>query len=120
MLDKSNGLNRGFDVYSDQVAEEYKKFVNEPLSAYRPGNEVADDALGWLEKRDRSKPFFCWAHFYDPHKPYFGHRELAGTRYAEQATYDGEIAFMDIQVGRLLALSEEGRAEGEHSGDRRG
>ena len=103
VLDRANGLNRGFDVYRDEVSEAYKKIAVEVSSAYRPGNEVTDDALSWLEKRDPGRPFFCWVHLFDPHTPYFRHKELAGTRYADQATYDGQIAFMDMQIARLTA-----------------
>lgn len=102
VLDSINGLNRGFDVYSDKVPEEYKNRGFEPLSAYRPGDVVADEALTWLAKRDPAKPFFCWVHLFDPHMPYYAHEVLKGTQYEGQASYDGEIAFTDLQVGRLM------------------
>jgi arylsulfatase A-like enzyme/Flp pilus assembly protein TadD len=109
VLDSANGLNRGFDVYHDQVEEVYKQRAYEPLSAYRPGDAVADDALAWLQQRDKGRPFFCWVHLFDPHEPYYAHKELAGTRFADQASYDGEVAFMDLQVGRLMQfLKQEG------------
>jgi len=107
VLDSANGLDRGFDVYSDEVPQEYKDRGAEPLSAYRPGDMVADDAIGWLTKRDPDRPFFCWVHLFDPHMPYFAHEELKGTRYEGQASYDAEVAFIDIQVGRLRRVLEE-------------
>ena len=70
----------------------------------RRANEVVDAALAWLEGRTK-EPFFAWIHLYDPHTPYeppepfrseFGPRGMAGL-------YDGEIAFADQQVGRLLS-----------------
>lgn len=36
----------------------------------RPAGEVVDAALAWLDERDPTRPFFLWAHFYDPHAPY--------------------------------------------------
>lgn len=101
VLDSANGLDRGFDTYSDEVPQEYKDRGFEPLSAYRPGDMVTDDALAWLAKRDPERPFFCWVHLFDPHMPYFAHEALKGTRHEGQAGYEGEIAFMDVQVSRL-------------------
>jgi tetratricopeptide (TPR) repeat protein len=46
-------------------------------------------------------PFFLWVHFYDPHLPYVPPAPYAA-RLAGRP-YDGEIAFMDAEVGRLLA-----------------
>lgn len=111
-LNARNGLNRGFDVYDDDQGEAYEHHKDEPLSSYRPGNLVTDAALDWLQSRDDDRPFFCWAHYFDPHTDHHAHDELAGTPYAGQATYDAEIAFMDLQVGRLLSfLEEEGLSE---------
>ena len=102
MLDGRWGLNQGFGVYDDRF--DMKKFKHLDLAGVqRPANEVVDAALGWLEGR-KDRPFFAWVHLYDAHSPYeppepfrseFGGRGPA-------ALYDGEIAFADTQVGRLL------------------
>jgi arylsulfatase A-like enzyme/Flp pilus assembly protein TadD len=114
VLDSAHGLDRGFDVYLDEVSEEDKnRCKDEPLSAYRSGDHVTDDALVWLSKRDPRRPFFCWVHLYDPHMPYFGHEVLKGTRYESRASYDGEIAFMDVQIGRLLRFLKDHRLTSE-------
>jgi tetratricopeptide (TPR) repeat protein len=44
---------------------------------------------------------FAWVHLYDPHLPYEPPEPFA-TRFKDRP-YEGEIAFMDDQVGRLLA-----------------
>src|SRR4029453_6855187 len=69
-------------------------------SVERRGNEVADRALEWLDRVGSSR-FFGWVHFYDAHSPY-DPPEPYKSRYAERP-YAGEIAFVDSQVGRLLA-----------------
>ncbi|MGH9141109.1 MAG: tetratricopeptide repeat protein, partial [Vicinamibacterales bacterium] len=69
-------------------------------SVDRPGNEVADKALAWLDAVG-SKRFFGWVHFYDAHSPYEP-PEPFKSRYAGHP-YVGEIAFVDSQVGRLLS-----------------
>jgi choline-sulfatase len=64
-----------------------------------PGNVVADEALDRLGK-DYQKPFFLWMHLYDPHYPC-----NPPAPYSEEYKshpYDGEVAFADAQVGRLL------------------
>jgi tetratricopeptide (TPR) repeat protein len=68
---------------------------------------VVDRALEWLDRRDDDRPFLLWTHFFDPHAPY----EPPGDYRLRFATrpYDGEIAYTDEQVGRLLAgLDERG------------
>jgi choline-sulfatase len=102
VLDGRWGLKQGFEHYDDQF--DLKKYKHIDLGAIqRPGNQVMDAALSWLEGR-KDKAFFAWVHLYDPHTPYeppepylseFGPRGLAGL-------YDGEIAFMDEQIGRCV------------------
>jgi len=96
VLDRRFGLARGFDRYDDDIPRERVA----DLDAERPGRVVADRALAWLEERSQ-KPFFAWVHFYDAHAPY-DPPEPFRTRYAGHP-YDGEIAEVDAQVGRLLA-----------------
>ncbi len=103
-----------------------------PLRADRPANETIDSALGWLDSRDPKRPFFLWAHLFDPHCPYnppapydrlhdgvgepvatrdwyklttAERRELiADPREVEhmRALYKGEISFVDHELSRLL------------------
>jgi choline-sulfatase len=106
VLDGRWGLKQGFAHYDDQF--DLKRYTHIDLaSVQRPGNEVMDAALAWLDAR-KDKPFFAWIHLYDPHHPYeppepyrteFGGRGPSGL-------YDGEIAFMDEQIGRLTAWLE--------------
>lgn len=85
VLDRRFGLSRGFQVYDDEI--ERAPGATVALEAERPGSEVMDRALAWLGKD--TKPFFLWVHLYDAHAPY-------------SPSYDGEIAKVDEQVGRLL------------------
>lgn len=115
VLDSKFGLDRGFDVYDDDLSQALPQDVPEALSVYRPADVVADSALAWLGApakdggRDASEaqPFFAWMHLYDPHYPHHAHAQLEETRYAGVASYDAEIAFMDQQIGRVLAFLEQ-------------
>ncbi|HEY7512080.1 MAG TPA: sulfatase-like hydrolase/transferase [Vicinamibacteria bacterium] len=103
VLDGRWGLDQGFQVYDDRFDLEKHKHLDLG-SVQRPADQVVDAALRWLETR-RAGPFLAWVHLYDPHTPYeppeplrseYGPRGMA-------ALYDGEIAFTDQQVGRLVS-----------------
>jgi arylsulfatase A-like enzyme/Flp pilus assembly protein TadD len=100
VLDSRFGLNQGFDFYYDHF--DFNRLQESNLEEMeRPGNVVADVALDWLGKNRKSQ-FFLWMHLYDPHYPY-----RPPPPYSEQykdRPYDGEIAFADEQVGRLLSF----------------
>jgi arylsulfatase A-like enzyme/Flp pilus assembly protein TadD len=100
VLDRRFGLADGFDVYDDRVQRDPSG--SQQLEAQRRGDAVVDVALRWLSSSATAspKPFFAWVHLYDPHAPYDPPPE-----YLEKAgrnAYDGEVAFADAQVGRLL------------------
>jgi arylsulfatase A-like enzyme/Flp pilus assembly protein TadD len=100
VLDSRFGLNQGFDFYYDHF--DFNRLQESNLEEMeRPGNVVADVALDWLTRNSQSK-FFLWMHLYDPHYPY-----RPPAPYSEQykdRPYDGEIAFADVQVGRLVSF----------------
>ncbi|HEY6292952.1 MAG TPA: sulfatase-like hydrolase/transferase [Terriglobia bacterium] len=106
VLDSRFGLNAGFDTYYAHFDFNRLDEANLDL-VERPGDQTTDLALGWLRDdvkvagADR-KPFFLWLHLYDPHFPYTPPEPYA-TKFREQP-YDGEIAFADAQVGRLLVF----------------
>lgn len=94
-----------------------------------------DLALEWFTRRREQAPWFCFLHLIDPHAPYtppppyderFAGRKVAGLpgyppsidelrrntpgpelKKLLSDFYDGEIAFADAQIGRLLAVLEE-------------
>ncbi|MGZ7039279.1 MAG: tetratricopeptide repeat protein, partial [Thermoanaerobaculia bacterium] len=117
VLDHRFGLNRGFDVYDDAILRDPNDDSTSNLEAQRRGSEVVDAALTWLGAKD-ARPFFAWVHLYDAHVPY-----APPPPYPQ--TYDGEIAYVDAQIGRLLAsvdrrntivaiVGDHGESLGEH------
>jgi len=96
------------------------------------GELAVDMALDWVAARDGKRPFFAWVHLFDPHTPHTPPQPYAlGFRPASDAglgpvrawvpfrqpgprsfdepvlggnrdLYDGEVAYLDRQVGRLL------------------
>src|SRR6184192_258602 len=63
VLDHRFGLNRGFDVYDDEV-ERDPTDATAAEEAERRGGATVDRALAWLKRGD-ARPFFAWIHLYD-------------------------------------------------------
>jgi arylsulfatase A-like enzyme/Flp pilus assembly protein TadD len=127
VLAGGGGLERGFDLYSDDLVPkenaEDVPFLNE---LQRPGDRTVEEAVRWLESNEESR-LFAWIHLYDPHDPYEP-PEPYRTRYAGRL-YDGEVAWSDELVGRLdealgrmglrentllVVTSDHGEGLGEH------
>ncbi|HXV77173.1 MAG TPA: sulfatase-like hydrolase/transferase, partial [Candidatus Polarisedimenticolaceae bacterium] len=103
VLAPAYGLDQGFDTYSaDSIAPPGGDPPTD-FNGLRAGR-VVDDAIAWLDGRSESEKQFAWLHFYDPHAPYDPPFPYS-SRYRGRP-YDGEIAYMDAQFGRLLARLE--------------
>lgn len=100
-VDSRFGLDQGFDVYDDDV--ETKGTGVKAYASERPAGTVVRAFSRWFEKHAQDR-FFCWVHFYDPHMPYQP-PEPYRTQFKDRP-YDGEIAYMDENVGRVIALLE--------------
>src|SRR6185437_7916918 len=109
VLKKTFGFNNGFDVYDDQMPRggNRRDFREDPE---RRGSDTVDRALQWLNTQS-GKPYFLWVHLYDPHMPYNPPGEFK-EKYKNHP-YDGEIAYTDQQVGRLLAAINQKSAAGK-------
>ncbi len=125
VLDRSWGLARGFDFYDDAFSP--AEFLHKDLGLVeRRAADSVTHALDWLQKNPR-RPFFFWLHLYDPHSPYEP-PEPYRSQFKDHL-YDGEIAYADHELGRLIAwlkrnqlydhtaivfLSDHGESLGEH------
>jgi choline-sulfatase len=109
VLSRRFGLDEGFDTYDDSVQRDAARV--EMLEAERPGAAVVDSALAWLGSQARShhQPFFLWIHLYDPHAPYEPPAEFRGLG---GHAYDGEVAYADAQIARVIGAVEAGGAIG--------
>ena len=100
VLDPDRGLARGFDVYHDVNGAPGQQGARR---LRRPADEVIDDALGWLPATNDA-PFFMWVHLFDAHAPYAVPESSAAANGG--GSYAGALAFMDSQIGRLVAALE--------------
>lgn len=104
-LDARFGLSQGFDSYDD--GDFWSKSKGDEVSAERRAGVVVDRAMEWLN--GRSTPWFMWVHFFDPHHPYEP-PEPYRTQYKD-APYDGEVAYVDHELGRLFVYLKKLRLE---------
>jgi arylsulfatase A-like enzyme len=97
------------------IRERYFSNVKHVENYYQPAEVVTAHALEWVAQHGAQRPFFMFLHYMDPHDPYFTHpyngEALArvanpnpdpaqADRY--RAAYDGEIRYLDTEIGRLL------------------
>ena len=92
------GLAQGFDAYEDSLGmDNLFRYFSEV-----PADETRRRFGRWLDARPADRPFFAWVHFYDPHAPY-DPPAAQRQRHADDL-YQGEIAFVDQEIGQLLDL----------------
>ncbi|HEY7160242.1 MAG TPA: sulfatase, partial [Acidobacteriota bacterium] len=87
------GLAQGFDFYDDSLQE------SAGSDPEKVASQVVTAANRWLGK-EIQPPFFMWLHFYDPHFPWTP-PEPYRTKFAN-SLYDGEIAYMDDAIGKII------------------
>ena len=101
ILGSEYGFGQGFDVFDASFA---RYSAGNKLQAQRRGGEVVDEAIKWL-RGAAGRPTFAWIHLYDAHAPYDAPAPYR-TRFTT-APYDGEIAYVDSCVARVVAVLEE-------------
>jgi arylsulfatase A-like enzyme/Flp pilus assembly protein TadD len=101
VLGREYGFAQGFDEFDAQ----FDRFdASMKLQAQRRGGAVVDAASAWISKQTGDQPFFAWVHLYDAHAPYAAPPPFDATY--RTRPYDGEIAYVDACVARLVALLE--------------
>lgn len=131
-LIRQSGFDRGFEDYIDDFpgpsigVRQPGRFY---AGTEKRAAALTDRALGWVKGLPSGRPFFLWIHYVDPHAAYdppppFDHSFSEGSyptttltrdqihdqafdpphfalSYYQQR-YDGEIRYLDSQIGRLL------------------
>ena len=126
-FDDFGGLHRGFDLMDFSAAP--PKDAPWDVDTKATSKEITDAAISMLGRPENTKGrFFLWVHYLDPHADYLRHEgiDFGGS---PRDLYDGEVAFTDKHVGRLLdaierepwgkrtaviLTSDHGEAFGEH------
>jgi choline-sulfatase len=94
LLQKDTGISQGFDFFDDEMPSN----PEEPAATagQRDGSESEKIAEHWLDTAGTSR-VFLFLHVNEPHKPY-----APPERFSQYSPYDGEIAYADEIVGRLI------------------
>jgi len=94
VLRKETGLNQGFDFFDGEMPPSSPELSIGQVQ--RDGGESEKIAERWLDANGSGRAFL-FLHLYEPHKPY-----TPPARFEQYAPYDGEIAYSDEIVGRLV------------------
>jgi arylsulfatase A-like enzyme/Flp pilus assembly protein TadD len=106
VLNRRYGLDKGFDVYNDDMAGSVDSEKLPGVVAEVRADVVSGRAIDWLSKRkDPTRPFLLWVHYYDPHFPYDPPAPYS-SQYSGDP-YGGEVAYTDGEIGRLLDKVDE-------------
>ena len=93
----------GFAHLDAAAAEELDRLPGRANSAF-----VVEKAIRWVDRRAaRAAPYFLWIHLFDPHAPHNLPEGAAEFGDGRMDQYDSEIAFADLNLGRLLAAFDE-------------
>jgi arylsulfatase A-like enzyme/cytochrome c-type biogenesis protein CcmH/NrfG len=94
VLRKETGIGQGFDLFdADMPPAPIESNISQ---VQRDGTQSERIAERWLDGIGTSRAFL-FLHLYEPHKPY-----SPPERFAQYAPYDGEIAYADEIVGKLV------------------
>ena len=126
------GLHQGFVHYDEELVNASGDESHEQISS----PAVSDKGVRFLEHKAGAadgSPWMLWLHYFDPHTIYQTHEGISERFGTEEPMdlYDGEIAFTDLHVGRVLdrlgelgladdtvvvLLSDHGEEFGDHGG----
>jgi len=125
VLHSKFGYGQGFEYYDDdfprsEATMEWDGWKGHEVKGGfdRRADHTTNRAIHWLRRRrDSNRPFLLFVHYFDPHNPYkppgpFASRFASGEASDDSlekniGLYDGEIAFTDQEVARLLAALEQ-------------
>jgi len=94
VLRHQTGIARGFDFYDDAIAI---AGTGESLAdSQRDGAAAVDSLAAWIDRQSTPR-LFAFLHLYEPHTPY-----APPATHRMASAYDGEVAYADELVGRLL------------------
>ncbi len=103
-FDKVRRMDQGFASYDNSSAA-----LHASVSGAGPeqtkgssSQQQTDKAIAFVQA-NAGRRWFLWVHYYDPHYAYEPHQGTPSFGTSRVDLYDGEIAFTDHHIGRLLA-----------------
>ena len=108
---KLSDLHKGFDDFHEIFTKKRWLGIMQPEGK---APDVTNAAIQWLGK-NRSKRFFLWVHYSEPHAPYLKHKGFefgkkhvdsrfypTGMQKRKSDHYDSEVGFTDHHIGVLI------------------
>ena len=109
LFNRALGWIDGFDRF---VMTGVEGSLGSGIDMRHSSRPIADAAIRLLgDPEIVAGPFFLWLHFLDPHKQYLEHPGFSTFGDDPRALYDGEIAFTDHHIGRVLDALAASRAK---------
>ena len=103
VLDRSMGLNRGFDLYDDQVTQVVRARTEDSADAV---NARVLDAM--MSRQDPGRPLFLFVHYFDAHSPWTSADSDRVTRFTREG-YQGILQDgRGESIGQLSAFASKG------------
>jgi choline-sulfatase len=100
------GWTAGFDRFL-MVPGEGDAPPGSHIDRFYSSRGLADAAISLLKELEITPDrFFLWVHFLDPHNQYLRHPGFSTFGSAPRDLYDGEVAFTDYHIGRVLEMLE--------------
>ena len=115
--------------------DKFRAFSESALGFEYKKEEFADPDLrvqqmeSYLATAPPQTPLFAWVHLFEPHEPYEAHAGFHFEGSTDLDAYDGEVAFADAAVGRIvdvmkkrarplvvIVTADHGEEFGEHGG----
>ncbi|MGB7217680.1 MAG: sulfatase-like hydrolase/transferase [Vicinamibacterales bacterium] len=94
LLRQATGIDQGFDFFDAEIPIDPSAPTADPRQ--RDGARSEEIAEHWLETVQDARSFLL-LHLNEPHKPY-----TPPDRFSQYSPYDGEIAYADEIIGRLI------------------
>ncbi len=130
-FDRIRRMDQGFAEYDNENASKHVGVsgAGPEQTKGSSSKEQTDKAIAFVD-RHKDERWFLWVHYYDPHYAYEPHPEIKPFGTDRVALYDGELAFTDLHIGRLLdhvgpntvvvVTGDHGEGFGEHGVDLHG
>lgn len=112
VLDERSGIAQGFASWGEPRGVTAKG----ELPPERRAEEVIDEALAWADDHEAGRPYFLWAHLFDPHGPFEAPPEyveriprLDVLRWIDERARAGEFGTSDEERERAQYYADEWR-----------
>jgi arylsulfatase A-like enzyme len=114
ILGKKYGFAQGFDSFSDSWdPEKIYSFKDNSQRTAASVNQSLFKQINEYKSNANKQPLFIWVHYYDPHTPYIGRKEISfKTKHPRDQrerleNYDREIRYTDNSIKALYSFLED-------------